>query len=172
MNDKLLRKEYNPFFENYVSLALNTNNDIIKNMYLSFDRFYLLLSNLPEDKHLYAYDDKKWTVKELISHIIDTERILTYRALCISRNHNGRLQPFDENEFVENSNANEIPFNELINEFTLLRKATIAMFNSFNAELLIRKGILNNVDTSVRALGYIISGHVLHHLNILEERYL
>lgn len=167
-----LKNEYNPFFDNYVSLALKSDDDIIKNMYLSLDRFIELLSNLPEDKHLFAYADEKWTIKELISHIIDTERIMTYRTLCIARNNSEKLQPFDENEFVKNSNANEIPYNDLINEFSLLRKSTIAMFSSFNDEILLRKGILSDVQTSVRALGFIISGHVLHHLNIIEERYL
>ena len=169
---KLQKNEYDSYFEIYVSKALKLDKDLIKTMQNSLEMFFNVLSELPEEKHLYAYDRDKWTIKELISHMIDTERIMAYRALRISRNDQSNLLAFNENDFVANSNANEIPYIELLKEFSLVRKSSIAMFKSFNNELLTRAGKVSSVKTSTRALGYILSGHVLHHLDIIKERYL
>lgn len=166
------QNEYASYFENYVTLALKKELGIIETLQASLEDFFLLLSDLPKEKYLFAYQENKWTIKELISHMIDTERILSYRALRISRNDKSDLLPFNENDFVSNSNANEIPYVELLKEFSLVRKATIAMYKSFNSALLQRVGKASGENLSVNALGYIISGHVLHHLNIIKERYL
>ena len=169
---KLQTNEYNSYFETYVSKALHLNQELIETMQSSLELFFTILSDLPEEKHLYTYGEGKWTIKELISHMIDTERIMAYRALRISRNDKADLLGFNENDFVANSNANEIPYIELLTEFSLVRKASIAMFKSFNKELLERKGKSSGSPISTRAIGYIISGHVLHHLEIIKDRYL
>lgn len=169
---KVNKNEYNPYFETYVSKVLQNDAGIIENMQSSLELFFNVLAELPEEKHLYAYGDGKWTIKELISHMIDTERIMSYRALRVSRNDSSNLLPFDEDEFVKNSNANEIPYIELLKEFSLVRKSSIAMFKGFNEELLSRKGKASGDVITVNALGYILSGHVIHHLEIIKERYL
>lgn len=169
---KLLKTEYAPFYELYVSKALEINKGIIETLEDTSKIFFKVLENIPKDKELFTYADNKWTIKELISHMIDTERILAYRALRISRNDKTDLLSFNENEFVSNSNANEIPLKDLLLEFSLVRKSTIALYSSFNEELLSRIGKASGVYLSVRALGYILSGHVLHHLSIIQNRYL
>ncbi len=161
---------YPVFFKTYIDKVFDVN--LKDNLLYSLKEFEKVSFSIPESKYNYAYAEGKWTIKELISHLIDTERILTYRALCISRLETVNLPSFDERKYVENSNANDIPFIDLISEFILVRKSTIAMFSSFNDEILIRQGKVSNEIISVNALGFIISGHVLHHLNILEERYL
>ena len=169
---RLQKTEYPSFFETYISKALQLDKNIIETLQSSLEMFFTVLSELPEEKELYAYDKGKWTMKELIVHMIDTERIMTYRALRISRNDQANLLPFDENDFVENSNANEIPYIDLLKEFSLVRKSSIAMFKGFNNELLTRTGKASGDGISTRALGYIISGHVLHHLDVIKKRYL
>jgi len=166
------KNEYATFYETYVSKAQLLDNGLIENLQSSLVKFFEVLSDLPEEKHLFAYADGKWTIKELISHMIETERIMAYRALRISRNDKINLASFDENDFVANSNANEVPYIELIKEFSLLRKSTIAMFKSFNDEMLTKIGVASDSEVSVRALGYILTGHVLHHIGVIEERYL
>jgi hypothetical protein len=164
---KLLKTEYAPFYEVYVSKTLALNKGIIESLEVSSKLFFTVLSDLPKEKELFAYQENKWTIKELVSHIIDTERIMAYRALRISRNDKVDLLSFNENDFVLNSNANEIPFKELLNEFSLVRASTIAMYKNFNEELLSRVGKASGANLSVNALGYILSGHVLHHLMII-----
>ena len=111
-------------------------------------------------------------MKELIQHIIDTERVFSYRALCFARNDNTSLPGFDQDVFVENDNANDRNYYDLLNEMEVLRKSSIQLFKSFSDEALLRVGVASNNKMSVRALGYLFSGHQMHHLNIIKERYL
>ncbi len=169
---QLQDNEYSPFYKTYILTASKSDKGIVENLKDSLVHFFELLSELPEEKQLFAYAENKWTIKELVQHMIDTERVMAYRALRISRNDKIALAGFDENEYVSNSNANQIPYIELLKEFSLVRKSTIAMFKGFSDEMLHRKGIASESNVSVRALGYILTGHVLHHLNIIQERYL
>ncbi len=164
----LEKNEYLPYFELYINKANALNKDLLNTLTASFEEVTSLFSSIPKEKYRYAYQDKKWTIKELLGHLIDTERILMNRALKISRNDFSPLVHFNENNYVANSNANEIKFEDLILEYKLVRKSIIMMFKNFNEEILIR----NNGEFSVRAFAYIISGHALHHINIIKERYL
>ena len=121
---------------------------------------------------LFRYDNGKWTIKELVQHIIDAERVLSYRALRFSRNDPSDLQGFDEDWYVGNSNGNDRNFEDILEEFTYLRKATTSLFNSFTSEMMPMLGTSNGSIMSVRALGFIIAGHQMHHLNIIKEKYL
>ncbi|MBK9321082.1 MAG: DinB family protein [Bacteroidetes bacterium] len=118
-----------------------------------------------------VYAPGKWTIKEVLQHINDTERIMSYRALRFARNDKTLLPGYDENYFVEHSNANERSLEALKEEFILLRKSSLNMYESFNEECLLRRGICFNVDLSVLALGFILAGHQIHHMNIIRERY-
>jgi len=169
---ELLKNEYAPFYEPYILAASKFDKGIIENLQNSLIHFFELLSDIPEEKQLFAYADNKWTIKELVQHMIDTERVMSYRALRISRGDKIALAGFDENEFISNANANQIPFIELLKEFSLVRKSSIAMFKGLSNEMLFLKGTASETEISVRALGYILTGHVLHHLNIIKERYL
>ncbi len=166
------KSEYAPYFEQYMQLVSVEEMSIVDNLEASQKEFYNLLENLPVEKYNYAYSEGKWTLKELIQHIIDTERVFCYRALCFARNDKTELPGFDQDIFVDNDNANDRDFYELLLEMDVLRKSTIHMFKSFTPEALLRKGIASKNLISVRALGYLFSGHQLHHVNIIKERYL
>ena len=124
------------------------------------------------DKFDYRYAEGKWTIKDIIQHLIDAERIFTYRALRFARNDKTNLSGFDENDYVDEANANDRTVMQLLTEMSAVRHATLLLFKSFTNEQLIRIGTSNNNLLSVRALGYIIIGHQNHHQRVFEERYL
>jgi uncharacterized damage-inducible protein DinB len=166
------KNEYAPYFEQYMQLVSKDEKSIIENLVASQKVFDDVLRNLPVEKHNFSYAEGKWTIKELIQHIIDTERVFSYRALCFARNDNTSLPGFDQDVFVENDNANDRNYYDLLNEMEVLRKSSIKLFKSFCNEALLRVGVASNNKISVRALGYLFSGHQMHHLNIIKERYL
>jgi uncharacterized damage-inducible protein DinB len=124
------------------------------------------------DKFDYRYAEGKWTIKDILQHLIDTERILAYRALRFSRNDQTPLANFDENEYVIEANANRRSIQELLTELAVVRQATLSLFKTFSQEELLRTGIASNNTMSVRASGFVIIGHQNHHQRIFEERYL
>lgn len=166
------QNEYAPYFEQYIQLVSQDDNSIIENLQNSQKEFDGLLRNLPKEKQDFAYAEGKWTIKELIQHIIDTERIFCYRALCFARNDQTSLPGFDQDIFVDNANSNDRDYNDLLDEMDVLRKSTIQLYKSFSDEALLRIGIGSGNKMSVRALGFIFSGHQMHHLNVVKERYL
>ncbi|TMM31044.1 DinB family protein [Polaribacter aestuariivivens] len=166
------KNEYNPYFEQYIQLVSKNNKSIIENLENSQNQFDTILRNLPKEKHSFSYAEGKWTLKELIQHVIDTERIFCYRALCFARNDKALLPGFDQDVFVNYGNANQLNYFDLLDEMAVLRKSTIQMYKSFSQEALLRIGTASNNKISVRALGYLSSGHQLHHLNVIKQRYL
>jgi hypothetical protein len=131
-----------------------------------------LLEGMDTDKWDYRYEKDKWTVKELVQHIIDSERVFAYRALCIARKEKQSLPSFDEKTYGAASKADKRKPEDLMEELGLVQKSTVCLFASFDKEQLNEVGSANNNPVSVEALGYIIVGHVLHHKKILLERYL
>lgn len=168
---ELTPKEYDAYYETYLKNVAN-NQGLIEGFKLSLQTTPSFFENLPEDKLLYQYAEGKWTPKEILQHIIDTERIFTYRALRISRNDKTELPGFDENAYVPPSLANQKSILQLVEEFTSLRKANIALYKGFNAEMLQRLGKASGGPISVRAIPFILLGHELHHIHIIKERYL
>jgi hypothetical protein len=124
------------------------------------------------DKFDYRYADGKWTIKEIIQHIIDTERIFAYRALRISRNDQTPLPGFDENDFANNTTAQTRGLQDLLTEFSAVRHSNLLLFKSFSDEQLLRVGIASEHSISVRAIGFILIGHQKYHQKVFEERYL
>jgi hypothetical protein len=141
---------------------------ILENQISDFSNF---LNNLVE-KGDYAYAPGKWTLKELVGHIIDTERIMVYRLVCFARNETAVLPGFDEDSYVTNAFFKNRSLFSLSEEFIALRKANMFLINTLNEEELNRMGNANGKNVSVRALIYILAGHVIHHTNIINERYL
>jgi hypothetical protein len=166
------KNEYTPYFEQYLKLVSKEGKSIIEYLIDSQKNFESLLRNLPIEKHNFSYAKGKWTMKELIQHIIDTERVFSYRALCFARNESTSLPGFDQDVFVDNDNANDRDYYDLLDEMAVLRKSSVQLYKSFSDEALLRIGVASNNKISVRALGYLFSGHQIHHLNILKERYL
>lgn len=131
-----------------------------------------LLHTVPEDMGEYCYENGKWSIKELICHLMDAERIFAYRALRFARNDSTDLASFEENDYAPQANAHARTLKQLLAEAETLRKTTIDLFASFTPEMLQRKGTVNKNLVSAINLGYIIAGHETHHHNILKERYL
>ena len=166
------KTEYAPYFERYMQLTVLKDKTIIQNLESAQDEFECVLRNLPDNKHSYSYAAGKWTLKELIQHVIDTERVFCYRALSFARNDQTALPGFDQDVFVDNDTANERDYYDLLDEMKVLRKSSTQLFKSFSKEALLRIGVASNNKMSVRALGYLFSGHQIHHINIVKERYL
>lgn len=162
--------EYSSFYENYINKCGNGN--LIDELKENLDFVHDFFNSIPAQKHEYSYDIGKWTVKELMQHIIDAERIFNNRALRFARNDYTELPGFEENDYVPVSKANNRTLSDLIGEFVTLRKSTIDLFKSFDESMLMRIGIASNNKISVRALGFILVGHPKHHCQIIEERYL
>ncbi|MGZ8538089.1 MAG: DinB family protein [Flavisolibacter sp.] len=130
------------------------------------------LNNIPESTWDYRYAEGKWTIKELVQHIIDGERIFCYRALNFARKDSNELPGFDENEFAAVSNADKRSKKDLLDELTTVQKSSMQLFASFDEEQLDQSGTANGNSIYVKGIGFIIVGHTLHHLNIIRERYL
>lgn len=118
-----------------------------------------------------TYAPGKWTVKDILQHLGDTERVLSYRALRFARNDKTKLHGFDQDPFASNAGSNQRELDDLIEELKVIRQATILLYKNFDEEILLRKGISNHVEISVLALGFTIIGHQMHHLNIIKEKY-
>jgi DinB superfamily len=130
------------------------------------------LRSIPFDKVEYRYAEGKWSVKELLQHLIDAERIFAYRALCFARKDDTPLPGFDENMYADNCMISHRDWNEMLDEFWMVRKTTELLFNSFNKEQLNASGVASNSSTYVLGIGFIIAGHLNHHIAVLKERYL
>jgi hypothetical protein len=157
------------YFEKYTSLVNEDNlNEAFEQQEATLEEFY---NKVSEEKSIYAYAEGKWTLKEMLQHMIDTERIFNYRALAIARKENATLPGFDENNYADNSNANERTWASLVEEMKAVRKATEHMFASFTETMLNNIGKFSSAEGSASMLGFISVGHVYHHIKIAEERY-
>jgi uncharacterized damage-inducible protein DinB len=130
-----------------------------------------MIKNMPAEKAEYRYAEGKWNIKEVYLHLMDVERIMTYRALRFARNDSSDLLGFNDDEYVFNANAENRTLADIAEEFQAVRNATIAMVKHFTPEIMDRTGTANGGRASVRGLVYILAGHELHHRNILKERY-
>ncbi|MFD2568014.1 DinB family protein [Pseudotenacibaculum haliotis] len=164
--------EYNPYYKPYIHDLASSGKSITQVLIESQKEVNAVLATLPEDKELYRYAEGKWTIKELLQHAIDTERIFNYRALRFARNDKTSLQGFEQDDYNDVSNANDRNFKEILSEFNAVRMSTILMYQSFSEEALTRIGTASGSPMSVRALGYLSAGHVNHHLRVFQERYL
>lgn len=163
--------EYALFYENYLEKvpADISVQDALKAAAKSVARLY---KSLPVDKLLYRYAEGKWSMKDILMHLIDVERVFVYRAMRFARKDRTPLPFFDENEFAKYALADKIPLSKLLKEYMATRAATLAFFNNLNAAQLKSSGIASRAAMSVRACIWIIYAHEQHHLQIIEERYL
>ena len=168
---QLQPNEYASYYANYVNQVSNEYS-LTEELEISVHRLIKFVQNIPLDKFDYRYAEGKWTIKDIILHLIDAERIFAYRALRFARNDKTALASFDENEYVDEAHANQRSIQDLLSELLVVRQATLALFKSFNEEQLLRIGTASNNPMSVRALGFVIIGHQNHHQRVFEERYL
>ncbi len=162
--------EYAAYYGIYISLVEGT--DIISALDVQINKTQDVIANIPEEKGTYRYAEGKWSIKELVGHLIDTERVMAYRALRFSRNDATPLEGFDQDPYIENADFDSCKLSDLSKEFRLVRESNILMFKNLPEDAWLRSGIASENPVSVRALAYIIAGHELHHINILKERYL
>ena len=162
--------DYGKFYENYVNkVEVDSLKEAITKYAHPLTYFF---TNLPEEKGDFKYAPEKWSLKDLLQHMIDTERIMSYRMLRIARNDLTALPGFEENEYAENAGASQRSFVSLKEELIALRKSTDLMIQSFTEEQLNNSGTASNQRVTANAIGYIIFGHLMHHKQVVEERYL
>ncbi|MEW7291895.1 DinB family protein [Aquimarina sp. 2304DJ70-9] len=162
--------EFNPYYGIYISKA--EHSDIVEGLQSSKKEFVDFVNSIPTEKLTYAYADGKWTINEVLQHLIDTERIFAYRALRFARNDKTPILGFEQDDYVPNSNANSYRKEEIIADFEAVRSSSITLFKSFTDEMLHRIGEASGSPMSTRAVGYILAGHQKHHFNVIQERYL
>ena len=168
--DQLPVNEYAPFYAGYIQ-ALD-NVELLEELEICVHDFIRFVQNIPMDKFDFRYAEGKWTIKDIIQHLIDVERVFSYRALRIARNDSTPLPGFDENFYVANTNANNRSIQDLLSELALVRQSTLFLFKSFTPEQLGKIGTASDKQVSVRALGFILIGHQKHHQEVFRERYL
>ncbi|MDC8004022.1 DinB family protein [Aureisphaera galaxeae] len=162
--------DYNTYYEMYISLT--GDNPVANQLQEGLSATTSFFEGIPFDKHEYQYEEGKWSPKEVLLHIIDTERVFAYRALQFARAENVVIKGFDQDEFANNARPVTRSMQELLEEYTAVRQSTIAMAKSFSENTLARRGEASNSPLSVMAALRIICGHEKHHAKIIKERYL
>ncbi|MDN3594025.1 DinB family protein [Zunongwangia endophytica] len=168
--EQISASEYNSFYENYIKIIPKETSLGI--LFLdNLKEVSHLLENLSEDQLSYRYEEGKWSVAEVLQHLIDVERIFQFRALSLARKEVKSLPGFDHEEYAVNSGAENRSLKSLKEEFEIVRKSTSFLFDSFTDNMLTTSGQMNGASATPRAIGFIIVGHTKHHLKILQERY-
>ena len=162
--------DYAPYYENYIKLI--EGDDILKILNDQSKRTQDILNSFSEHKGNFRYADGKWTVKEVIGHLMDSERVFAYRALCIARGEKKSLPGYEQDDYVKEGNFNGRELFELNYDFRLLRESNLLLFRSFTPEIMKRKGFANENSITVLALLFIIAGHEKHHMKVLREKYM
>lgn len=162
--------DYNPFYQTYIDALGDWELlDILQQQLKNFPQF---LETLPDDKLGFSYAEGKWSLAEVLLHVLDTERVFQYRALRFMRGDKTPLPGFDQDIFVPNSNANRRTKESIVEEYKVIRRSTIALYSNMNGKSLQNIGIASDFPMTVAAMGFIICGHQKHHRNIIRERYL
>lgn len=162
--------EYQSYYGRYISLV--PGQDLVPTLDQQLAQTLPILRGVTEEKSLHRYAPGKWSVKQVLGHLIDAERIFTYRALRFARKDPTPLPGFDQDPYVEAADFDAQPWSDLMEEFEHVRRSTILFFRGLKPEDLLRFGTASQNAITVRALGYIIAGHELHHMALLHDRYL
>ena len=165
-----LDSEYAPYYRGYVAQV--AEEEILPVLRSQIDALDLLLDQVTPERETYRYAEGKWSIREVVGHLIDGERVFGYRALCIARGENQSLPGFDEKEYMLSAPYNRVDLEDLMSEFRLVRLSNIAMLRNLDEEAWSRMGTANDAPVSVRALAFIMGGHTRHHMGVLSERYL
>lgn len=168
---ELTTSEYNPFYKGYLSLV-SENVELISGFESNTKKVLEFFKSIPTEKLDYRYGDDKWTIKEVIQHLIDTERVFQFRCFHIGRHDKTPLPGFEQNDYIAPSKANNKTFELLLEEFKVVRRSFTVLLKSLTVEDLNQIGNANNDNMSARAIAFINLGHYNHHINIIKERYL
>lgn len=170
MSGKPEAAEHNPYYSRYIDLV--PEGDIVSTLRDQFKDTLALIRTIPEPRGGFRYSEGKWSVKEMLGHLIDAERIFVYRALCIARGEKQNLPGFEEDDYVRGAAFDSLQLSALIEEFESVRNSTVRFFASLRGSDWKKMGTANGSGVSVRAIAYIMAGHERHHLGVLRERYL
>ena len=162
--------EYAPDYQSYVNQV--SENEILPVLRSQLDDLDVLLGRVEPERETYAYAEGKWSIREIVGHLIDGERVFGYRAFSIARGEQQSLPGFDQDEYMLTAPYNNIELEDLLSELRLIRLGNIAMFRTLDEESWNRVGTANANQVSVRAIAFIMAGHLRHHMNVLRERYL
>ena len=162
--------EYAPYYEKYVALV--PEGEVVETLERQGQETLALLHSLSEERGAHAYAPGKWSVKQVVGHVIDAERVFAYRALCFARGDRTPLPGFDQEVFDRGADFSARTLQSLANEFEVVRRSTLYLFRHLRPEAWGRGGNASDNEVTVRALSYIIAGHEAHHVRILRERYL
>lgn len=168
--EKPVEGEYASYYQPYIDKV--EEMDLLPQLTRSKEQAMAIFDTIQEEKAKQRYAPDKWTIKELLGHLIDSERVFAYRAMSIARGEKQSLPGYDENAYVAAAAFNQRTWESLIEEYSAVRKSTCLLFAGMPEELAQQRGIANGKEVSVRALAAMIIGHEKHHLNILQERYL
>jgi hypothetical protein len=161
--------EYDPYYDRYISLVPGA--DIVSALQTQLDQTTAILSAVSEEKAGYRYAPGKWSAKDVLGHLTDTERIFAYRALRIARNDQTPIEGFEQDDYVRYGPFANCPMADLVQEFGHVRRASLSLFQNLEEDAWGRRGIANKAEISVRALAFILAGHELHHRKVLKEKY-
>jgi len=162
--------EHPPYYTYYINLVKSDHG--VKALESQIIEMQQFIGSVPVEMEEFRYAEGKWTIKEVLGHICDTERILGYRALCIARGEQIALPGYDENSYVANGQFDKRSLYDLAHEFSIVRESNIALFKNFDETILNKMGTANNNKMSVRAILFMIAGHEKHHVNVIKDLYL
>lgn len=162
--------EYAPFYETYVSLV--PEGDVVGTLGRQLEETLVLLRNVPASREDFSYEPGKWSVKEVVGHMTDAERIFSYRALCIARGDKANLPGMNQEDYMRAATFGDRRLADLAAEFEYVRRATLSLLRHLGEEAWLRRGTANDHEVSVRALAYILAGHEAHHVKVLRDKYL
>jgi hypothetical protein len=164
-----LDTEYAPYYSNYIGHV--TEEEILPVLRSQLDALDVLLGRVTPDRETFRYAEGKWSIREIVGHLIDAERVFGYRAFCMARGEQNNLPGFDQDDYMLTAPYDRIDLEDLLSEFRLVRLSNIAMLRTLDEESWLRMGTANDNRVSVRALAFIMAGHVRHHMGVLRERY-
>ena len=170
MNARPEEGEFNPYYGKYIDLV--PEGDVVQTLRSQLSETLNTLKSIPEARAGFRYAAGKWSIKELVGHLSDAERLFVYRALCIGRGDTQSLPGFEEDEYVRGAAFDSLPLTRLVSEFETVRAATVSFFENLDDKSWARIGTANDNKISVRAIAYILAGHERHHRRVLQERYL
>lgn len=164
------KDEYAPYYETYISKVPDEDYEVFLKRQL--DEIQAVFGNFNDEKGLYRYAEGKWSLKEVLGHITDTERVMSYRMLRIARGDSTVLPGFDQDVFIANTSFDEVSIEVLLQDFKAVRQATLTLLQTIADSAWLREGNVSTFDITARGLAYVIAGHAEHHVSIVQERYL
>jgi len=167
--NKSAPKSFPAYYNYYIELS---EGELVDSLTKAHDTTQIILTRISEKQAMYSYAPGKWTIKEMVQHLIDSERIYAYRALRFARHDETELSGFEQDDYAAVAGANERTMADLAHEFAMVRNSTVALFESFTPDMLSREGVANQRRVTVESIGRVCVGHEIHHLNIIKSKYL